>query len=190
MPTTFHYPESPYVRTYADVITRISRMDSLPNYLSYGAPLARASRAQGASLLVIYRNRNQGDKSKVYVDDRLSANSFFLVGKSMSLCVLVFVLDGTLRNVFGHLWILSDPTKNLGTLKIKNVAPINVKKLAGIRIYILVRTEWLVLSEVYISLVVRIGLLCPNIVLTPVYEWICILQTYLIKLCRSSFAIV
>ena len=59
----------------------------------------------------------------------------------MFLCVPVFVLDGTLRNifgslrnVFGHLQILSDPTKNLGTLKIKNVTPINVKKLAGIRV--------------------------------------------------------
>ena len=41
MRTTFHYPESPYGRTYADVITKISRMDSLPNYLSYGAPRAR-----------------------------------------------------------------------------------------------------------------------------------------------------
>ena len=57
----------------------------------------------------------------------------------MFLCVPVFVLDGTLRKVFGslwnvlgHLWILLDPTKNLGTLKIKNVTPINVKKLAGI----------------------------------------------------------
>ena len=50
----------------------------------------------------------------------------------MLLCVLMFVLDGTLRNVFGHLRILSDPTKNLGTLKIKNVTPINVKKLAGL----------------------------------------------------------
>ena len=50
----------------------------------------------------------------------------------MFLCVPVFVLDGTLRNVFGHFQILSDPTKNLGTLKIKNVMPINVKKLAGI----------------------------------------------------------
>ena len=40
MRTTFHYPESPYGRTYADVITKISRMDSLPNYLSYGAPLS------------------------------------------------------------------------------------------------------------------------------------------------------
>ena len=42
MRTTVHYPESPYGRTYADVITKISQMDSLPNYLSYGAPLARA----------------------------------------------------------------------------------------------------------------------------------------------------
>ena len=57
----------------------------------------------------------------------------------MLLCVPVFVLDGTLRNVFGslrnvfgHLWLLSDPMKNLGTLKIKNVTPINVKKLAGL----------------------------------------------------------
>ena len=59
----------------------------------------------------------------------------------MFLCVPVFMLDrtlcnvfGSLRNVFRHLQILSDPTKNLGTLKIKNVTPINVKKLAGIRV--------------------------------------------------------
>ena len=59
----------------------------------------------------------------------------------MFLCVPVFMLDrtlcnvfGSLRNVFGLLQILSDPTKNLGTLKIKNVTPINVKKLAGIRV--------------------------------------------------------
>ena len=52
MRTTFHYPEGPYGRTYADVITKISRMDSLPNYLSYGAPLERASRAQGAPLKI------------------------------------------------------------------------------------------------------------------------------------------
>ena len=44
----------------------------------------------------------------------------------MFLCVPVFMLDrtlcnvfGSLQNVFGHLQILSDPTKNLGTLKIK-----------------------------------------------------------------------
>ena len=52
----------------------------------------------------------------------------------MFLCVPVFVLDRTLRNVFGHFQILLDPRKNLGTLKIKNVTPINVKKLAGIRV--------------------------------------------------------
>ena len=53
----------------------------------------------------------------------------------MFLCVPVFVLDGTLRNIFG---MSSDifgydrtPTKNLGTLKIKNVTPINVKRLVG-----------------------------------------------------------
>ena len=50
------------------------------------------------------------------MNDRLSANSLFLVGKSMFLCVPVFVLDGTLQNVFGHLRISLDPTKNLGTL--------------------------------------------------------------------------
>ena len=43
MRTTFNYPESTDGRTYADLITKISRMDSLPiNYLSYGAPLERA----------------------------------------------------------------------------------------------------------------------------------------------------
>ena len=47
----------------------------------------------------------------------------------MFLCVPVFVLDGTLQNVFRHLRISSDPMKNLGTLNIKNVMPINVKQL-------------------------------------------------------------
>ena len=49
--TTFHYPESPYGRTYADVTTKISRMDSLPNYLGYGAPLARALRARSSAMI-------------------------------------------------------------------------------------------------------------------------------------------
>ena len=44
MRTTFHYSESLYGRTYADVITKISRVDSLPNYLSYGAPLQKEAR--------------------------------------------------------------------------------------------------------------------------------------------------
>ena len=34
----------------------------------------------------------------------------------------------------------------------------------------------LTLDNVHISLFVRIGLLSPNKVLTPVYEWICTLQ--------------
>ena len=58
----------------------------------------------------------------------------------MFLCVLMFVLYGTLRNVFGHLRILSDPTKNLGRL-LKNVTPINVKKLAGILLLVLLLIE-------------------------------------------------
>ena len=50
MRTAFHYPESPYGRTYADVITKNSRMDSLPYYLSYGA-----SRALGALLKIFFQ---------------------------------------------------------------------------------------------------------------------------------------
>ena len=57
MGTTFRYLESSYGRTYADVITKISRMDSLPNYLTYGAPLACASRAQGAPLRIVQRQQ-------------------------------------------------------------------------------------------------------------------------------------
>ena len=36
--------------------------------------------------------------------------------------------------------------------------------------YVLVCTDWLVSSEVYISLFVRIGLFRPNKLLTPVYK--------------------
>ena len=43
-------------------------------------------------------------------------------------------------------------------------------------IHILVCTDWLVLSDVYVSLFAQIGLFCPNKALTPVYEWICTLQ--------------
>ena len=43
-------------------------------------------------------------------------------------------------------------------------------------VYTLVCTDCLVLSDVYISLVVRIGLFRPNKVLAPVYKWICTLQ--------------
>ena len=58
MRTTFHYPESPYGRTYADVITQISRMDSLPNYLSYGARFARAMSSAKKVSTVVYTERD------------------------------------------------------------------------------------------------------------------------------------
>ena len=68
MRTTFHYPESPYGRTYADVITKISQMDSLPNYL--GAPLARASRARSsAKKCPPQHNRKQNRYSQTPVSD-------------------------------------------------------------------------------------------------------------------------
>ena len=34
------------VRPYADVITTFSQMDRLPNFLNYGAPLARFARME------------------------------------------------------------------------------------------------------------------------------------------------
>ena len=56
----------------------------------------------------------------------------------MLLCVPMFVLDRTLPNIFGTssdiFGYYRTPTKNLGTLKIKNVTPINVKRLAGIHL--------------------------------------------------------
>ena len=88
---------------------------------------------------MILTNQNQREKRKVYVDDQLSPNSLFLVGKSMFLCVPVFCemelcvtsleVFGMSSDIFGY---YRTPTKNLGTLKIKNVTPINVKRLAGI----------------------------------------------------------
>ena len=73
------------------------------------------------------------------MDDRLSPNSPLLVGKSMFLCVPVFVLDGTLRNIFGSLrnvfGYYRTATKNLGTLMIKKGTPINVKRLAGMGLH-------------------------------------------------------
>ena len=37
--STYPYLESPYGRTDGDVITKFSRMDSLPNFITSGAPL-------------------------------------------------------------------------------------------------------------------------------------------------------
>ena len=41
--STYPYPERPYGRTYGDVITKFSRMDSLPNFITHGASCAEAS---------------------------------------------------------------------------------------------------------------------------------------------------
>ena len=54
----------------------------------------------------------------------------------MFLSVPVFVLDRTLRHIFGSLRNIfgyyRTPTKNLGILKSKNVTPINVTRLEGV----------------------------------------------------------
>ena len=51
----FHHPQRVYGRTeYADVITNFSRMDSLPNFLTHGAPLACASSARAPLIWFVY----------------------------------------------------------------------------------------------------------------------------------------
>ena len=70
--------------------------------------------------------------------------SFFSREVNVALCSCVrarWNSSERLRNVFRHLRILSDPTKNLATLKIKNVTPINVKKLAGLPFQCLIITN-------------------------------------------------
>ena len=48
--STYPYPENPYGRTYGDVITKFSRMDGFPNFITHGAPM-RALRARGGSAM-------------------------------------------------------------------------------------------------------------------------------------------
>ena len=58
---TFHIPQRVYGGTeYADVTTKFSGMDSLPNFLTHGAPLARASRARALlkSLVSVFRRKS------------------------------------------------------------------------------------------------------------------------------------
>ena len=72
------------------------------------------------------------------MNDSVSLNSLILVGEVTGdevvfLCVPIFMLDRTLRDVFGYLQILSDPYEISCTLRIKmSCQPINFKKLAGI----------------------------------------------------------
>ena len=64
-------------------------------------------------------------EKKSLVNDRLSPASLILVRKVtrnefVFLCVPVFMLDRTFRNVFGHsLFYYRTPTKNPSTLRIK-----------------------------------------------------------------------
>ena len=83
----------------------------------------------------------------------------------------VFLLPALLDHVMSFFFVVRSYSISVGAIR-KRQQRFN----AWQRIYILVCTDWLVLSEVYISLFVRIGLFCPNKVLTPVYEWIYTLQ--------------
>ena len=83
-------------------------------------------------------------KRKVHVNDELSPNSIFLVGKVtgnevvfLRDPVFVHVLDGTLQSIFGTsseiFGYYRNPTKNPGTLRKKmSRLFINLKNLAGI----------------------------------------------------------
>ena len=89
-------------------------------------------------------------KRKVHVNDQLSPNSIFLVGKVTGDEVVflrdpVFVLDGTLQSifgtsseVFGDLRIISEPHQKSWHPQDKNVTPIyRFKKVGRYRILIL-----------------------------------------------------
>ena len=89
-------------------------------------------------------------KRKVHVNDQLSPNSIFLVGKVTGDEVVflrdpMFVLDGTLQSifgtsskVFGDLRILSEPHEKSWHSQDKNVTPIyKFKKVGRYRILIL-----------------------------------------------------
>ena len=55
--STYPYPESPY----GDVITKFSRMDSVPNFITHGAPL-RALRARRGPAVNVVENSFAGDQ--------------------------------------------------------------------------------------------------------------------------------
>ena len=76
---------------------------------------------------------DQGEKRKVYENDWLSLNSLILVGKAIGelcsgLCVLVFVLDGTLRNILQSSERLQSP---LDIRPLRKSHTMNFKKLAS-----------------------------------------------------------
>ena len=82
-----------------------------------------------------YLDKPEPNKEKKSLCGWSTFSEFSFISREVN--VPLFVLDGTLRNIFGtssdifgyHRTL----TKNLGTLKIKNLTPINVKRLAGIK---------------------------------------------------------
>ena len=93
--------------------------------------------------------------------------SFFSREVNVALCSCVrarWNYSERLRNVFRHLRILSDPTKNLATLKIKNVTPINVKKLAGLHPCSQGRGRDLLPGPILQTMAMqfRLGIMCPT----------------------------
>ena len=93
--------------------------------------------------------------------------SFFSREVNVALCSRVRVRRNSserLRNVFGHLRILSDPTKNLATLKMKNVTPINLKKLAGLPPCTQGRGSDLLPDPILQTMAMqfRLGIMCPT----------------------------
>ena len=69
----------------------------------------------------------------------------FLCSCQTELSVTTLEVFRTSSDIFGY---YRTPTKNLGTLKIKNVTPINVKRLAGIGVlYIFLKSRAQFLSQ-------------------------------------------
>ena len=72
---------------YADVITKISRIDRLPNFLTHGAPLARFARRSSAITTVCFmffiklrwpKTKSLYNRQRVYI--RRSAHPTFKMG--------------------------------------------------------------------------------------------------------------
>ena len=53
------------IRAYADVTTKICRLDSLPNFLSYWAPRARAYACAGSSAIMRYSRYHEYNRLRV-----------------------------------------------------------------------------------------------------------------------------
>ena len=79
-----HYP-SPRVCTrgwaYADVITKISRIDRLPNFLTHGAPLARFARRSSAIT----------ERERIILKSRLKSRNVYLKRKTNNITFFYYL---------------------------------------------------------------------------------------------------